>query len=467
MLSSAAATTASVWRVMIVDDSPDDRAEVRRLLLRGSDRRYRLTEAESGKAAIRAVMEAADGPPDCIVLDYNLPDMDAVEVLAAISGPDGMPVCAVVVVTGNVGNDHTRAVLRAGAQDYLGKEWMTQESMTRAVENASERWAMARELRAKETALRASEERFRGIFDSAFQHIGLLSPDGTVIAINRSALDAVGITSEVAIGQSFWNLPWWTRYPDEQTWVRDGCRRASAGDFVRFEARYRLSDGTEAVVDFSITPVRDERGEVILLVPEGRDISDRKRAEQALADQGRRKDEFLATLAHELRNPLAPICNGLNVLRTILSPDATQKTLGMMDRQLGHLVNLVDDLLDVSRVRTGKIKLRTERVTIREAVDAAVESCRPTIEAKDHILTVDIPEMPQIVNGDKNPVGADHRQPVDKRREIQRAWKPHSGHLGSERPRSHRPRFGHGGRNRPRVVADGLGHVHPGTRHPG
>ena len=156
---SAIATDRRTWRVVVVDDSPDDRAEIRRLLLRGSDWRLVFAEAETGAAGVRAVLDADGGPPDCLLLDYNLPDMSAPEVLAALAGPDGLPACPVVVITGSVGHQQSRQVLRAGAQDYVGKNWMTPECLTRAVENAAERWSMTRELRDSEAALRRSAER--------------------------------------------------------------------------------------------------------------------------------------------------------------------------------------------------------------------------------------------------------------------------------------------------------------------
>jgi PAS domain S-box-containing protein len=150
-----------VWRVIVIDDNPEDRAEVRRLLLKGSERRYKLVDAETGAEGVRIILDPAAGLTDCVVLDYHLPDMNAVEVLEALAGPDGLSVCPVVVLTGSVGQTNTRAVLRAGAQDYLGKACMTPESLARAIENATERWAMARELKEREAALKASEERFR------------------------------------------------------------------------------------------------------------------------------------------------------------------------------------------------------------------------------------------------------------------------------------------------------------------
>lgn len=115
---------------------------------------------------------------------------------------------------------------------------------------------------------------------------------------------------------------------------------------------------------------------------------------EALKDADRRKDEFLATLAHELRNPLAPIRNGLQVLRMSPTGAVADEVLGMMDRQLTHLVRLIDDLLDVSRVSQGKIELRKEDITLQSVLQAAVESSQPLLDTGKHTLTVDIPDAP-------------------------------------------------------------------------
>lgn len=120
----------------------------------------------------------------------------------------------------------------------------------------------------------------------------------------------------------------------------------------------------------------------------------------ALQEADRRKDEFLATLAHELRNPLAPLRHGLDILRR--SPDAANvaEIKETMDRQLVHLVRLIDDLLDVSRVSQGKIELRKERVQVADVVRAAVETSRPLAESSGHTLTIDVPPTPVWLDGD-------------------------------------------------------------------
>ncbi|MBI1276051.1 response regulator [bacterium] len=120
----------------------------------------------------------------------------------------------------------------------------------------------------------------------------------------------------------------------------------------------------------------------------------------ALKEADRRKDEFLATLAHELRNPLAPIRNGLQILSMSPTGDVAEKIRDMMERQLTHLVRLIDDLLDVSRISQGKIDLRKERITLQSAVQAAIEASKPLIEASKHTLVLEMQEEPLWVDAD-------------------------------------------------------------------
>ena len=175
------------WCVFIIDDSPEDRSEIHRMLLSGSERRLTFVEAGTGAAGIKAVLGAVP-PPDCVVLDYNLPDMDAHEVLAALIGSDGMPVCPVVVVTGVARREDGRRVLRAGAQNYIGKDWTSAQALTRVIENACEGWAMARELRQRRDALRlvTDRETFRRVFGDAMR--GLTDEH----AIQQTASDLLG-----------------------------------------------------------------------------------------------------------------------------------------------------------------------------------------------------------------------------------------------------------------------------------
>ena len=132
-----------------------------------------------------------------------------------------------------------------------------------------------------------------------------------------------------------------------------------------------------------------------------RDISDRVEALRALQEADRRKDEFIAVLAHELRNPLAPIRNGVQLLRLASGAnDLHRQTIDMIDRQAGHLVRLVDDLLEVSRITSGKMPLQKAAVELSAVVESAVETSRPAIEAARHALEVELPAESVLLHGD-------------------------------------------------------------------
>ena len=131
------------------------------------------------------------------------------------------------------------------------------------------------------------------------------------------------------------------------------------------------------------------------------EIADRIRAEEALRAVDRRKNEYLSTLAHELRNPLAPIRNALEIMR--LSGDASptiEASRAMIDRQVKHLVHLVDDLMDVARVSRGLIKLKLDNVDVRYVVSTAVESVRPMMAKAEHDLRVELPDEPLSLRAD-------------------------------------------------------------------
>lgn len=130
------------------------------------------------------------------------------------------------------------------------------------------------------------------------------------------------------------------------------------------------------------------------------DVTEQKRVEASLKEADRRKDEFIATLAHELRNPLAPIRNGLHLMQLVGTEGKIEQARAMMERQLSQLVRLVDDLLDLSRVTSGKLQLRRERVALADIVEAAVETNRAALDRAGHELTIDLPGDPVYLEGD-------------------------------------------------------------------
>jgi signal transduction histidine kinase len=160
-------------------------------------------------------------------------------------------------------------------------------------------------------------------------------------------------------------------------------------------------DGRIIYVQNDVEPLFDTRGVIYGCVSVCVDLTDRKLAEMALRDADRRKDEFLATLSHELRNPLAPIRTALEVMRIGHDNwDLVEKARATMERQLTHLVRITDDLLDVSRITQNKVELRRERIDLRTVLHSAIESTRPMIDAQAHTLMLDLPRLPLWVDGD-------------------------------------------------------------------
>lgn len=152
--------------------------------------------------------------------------------------------------------------------------------------------------RRAEKALRESEHRFRAIFNSMFQFIGLMRPDGTLIEANETALKFAGISLEEAVDRPFWETRWWQVSEATREELKRAIERAASGDFVRYEVDVLGAGGHVATIDFSIKPVFDERGEVVLLIPEGRDMTEQKDSERAL----KHSQQLLAGITNSARD---------------------------------------------------------------------------------------------------------------------------------------------------------------------
>ena len=171
--------------------------------------------------------------------------------------------------------------------------------------------------------------------------------------------------------------------------------------FVRNDIEIVRRDGTVAYIQNDVEPLFDTHGHVYGCVSVCVDMTDRRMAEKALRDVDRRKDEFLATLSHELRNPLAPLRSALEVMRLARNDaDMIERARATMERQLLQLVRLTDDLLDVARITQSKVDLRRERIDLAAVVQSALEASRPAIDARGHTVIVDLPDAPIRVYAD-------------------------------------------------------------------
>jgi PAS domain S-box-containing protein len=240
--------------------------------------------------------------------------------------------------------------------------------------------------------------RLAAIVESSEDAIISKSLDGVIESWNAAAERMYGYSAEEAIGQSILIVIPPERH-SEETEILARLRRGER--LEHYDTVRRRKNGELFDVSLTVSPLRDASGTVVGASKIARDISERKRAEQALEDANRYKDEFLAMLAHELRNPLAPVSNALQLMR-VVDPASTQAThaRAIMERQLAHLVRLVDDLMEVSRITRGKIELRREELLLSSVMLSAVETARPALEAARHNLRIDMPAEAIEIEGD-------------------------------------------------------------------
>ena len=265
--------SSSNQRILIVEDDPDGRADLRQMLLSGSDRKYEFLEAELGLSALALMQENENSPFDCVILEYHLPDMNAPEVLVSLCNGKEMPPCPVVVITGS-DRKAGPTLLRAGAQDYLGKSWLSAESLTRAIDNAIERFAMLRERVKSEKSLRESEEKFRTLLESAPDAMVIANQDGRIVLVNVELERLFGYSRQELVGANVEILM------PARSHLRHVAQRALYIDRPRTlqlnagpTMRGLRKDGREFPIEVSLSPLKTASG--LLISGSIRDMTER------------------------------------------------------------------------------------------------------------------------------------------------------------------------------------------------
>jgi PAS domain S-box-containing protein len=248
-----------------------------------------------------------------------------------------------------------------------------------------------------EEALRDSEERFRMLADNMAQLAWTCDKLGNVTWYNRRWLEYTGLSFEE---MRDWG---WTKchHPDHVSRVVASVTRSrETGEVWEDTFPLRGKDGKYRWFLSRAIPIRDAERNIIRWFGTNTDVTEQLAAEELLREADRRKNEFLAMLAHELRNPLAPIRNAVQILRLAGGDETIQSVSDTMERQVNQLVRMVDDLLDVNRISKGKIELRTSRIELSSIVHHAVEAVRPNCENRGHDLSVTLPEQPVYLDAD-------------------------------------------------------------------
>jgi len=251
-----------------------------------------------------------------------------------------------------------------------------------------------------ENQLMDNEWKVRAIFDETYQFIGLMTIDGTLIEANRASLEFGGIQASSVLGKPFWETPWWRHSVQLQEKVRQAVKSAAKGEFVRFEATHLDKDGNLHYVDFSLKPVKNFSGKVIYMIPEGRDITERKQIEKNLQEASTKLQEtqvqliqaekmdaigrLVSGVAHEVKNPLEILLQGVNYLEDKVPREDKEmfEIVRMMKNNIKRADNIVRSLLEFSRA--GELSLKAEDI------NNVLESSLDLVRYKVNISNIEI-----------------------------------------------------------------------------
>jgi len=435
--------------ILVVDDLPEKLLVFQTVL---EELGQNVVTARSGSEALRLVLERDFA---VILLDVNMPGMDGYETAGLIRSRRKSAHTPIIFITAYADEMHTSQGYALGAVDYLLSPIVPEVLRTkvgvfidlylmtqRVKRQADERVALAEE-RAARSAAEDTVRRLNFLAEASKVLSSSLEMDTTLqtflrlVVPSQADLGAIALVDERGVLRRV-DLAWDTKDRGVQTAAVEHVE-ALHPDFAGL-LKSTLRNGKYASVDAgSFVPLADGAampafGSMLMLplfarekalgaLAMGfRESGSRSNADQALfedlasraanaldnaklyrdlQDGDRRKNEFLSMLAHELRNPLAPIVNGVQLMRK-LAPNITElrRVEEMMDRQVRHLARIVDDLLDISRITRGKIRLQPAPIPIANVIGQAVEASRPLIETRKHALNMRLPEEKVYVNGD-------------------------------------------------------------------
>jgi signal transduction histidine kinase len=364
-------------RIVLADDNADMRDYVRRLL----GNRWSVETVRNGREALEAVRRRR---ADLVITDVMMPEVDGFGLLRALRGDEGTRDIPVLMLSARAGEEMRLEGLQAGADDYLVKPFSARDLLARV------------EMQLLRASMRAVEDLQRRQLSEVFQQapaaIAILrGPDHVFELANPSYLGLIGNRNVLGkpVREALPELAGQEIYELLDTVYATG--QPHVGRALRLMIiRAPAAPPEECFFDFVYQPMRDATGAVDGISVVAFDVTELAQARREAEVANRTKDEFLAMLGHELRNPLAPILTALQLMR--LRGGATlEQERTVIERQTRHLVRLVDDLLDVSRIARGKIDLRRERIEVSEVVAKAIEMSSPLLEERQHDLTVDVP----------------------------------------------------------------------------
>ena len=361
-----------MWiKILLVEDNPADADLLAELLEVSVGVQWELVSVDY---LHQAIAHLSKHPCDVVLLDLSLPDSHGLETLTRLL--EVAPDTAMVVMTGLDDEAIALESVRLGAQDYIVKGQITTQLLVRTIRYAIERSQTFQ-------MLRESERRFRAIFDSSFQLTKLLTPEGIVLEVNETALQFTGMRSEDVVGSPIWKQPIWEQSPKAKEQLKAGIVKAGMGEFFRSEIDFLGKNDQTITVDFSLKPVKNETGQVLLLIAEARDITDRKRAEAEILKALAREKElselrakFVTMVSHEFRTPLTTIQFSAGLLQDYSSEwSEDKKSTHFVRIQLAikRMTELLEDILVIGKIEANTLQFQPVSLNLEKFCRQLVE----------------------------------------------------------------------------------------------
>jgi signal transduction histidine kinase/DNA-binding response OmpR family regulator len=412
--------------ILVVDDLPEKHVVFRSIL---EELGQNVVSARSGQEALRCILEMEFA---VILLDVNMPDIDGLETAGLIRQYKKTAQTPIVFITAYVDDVQAKRGYQLGAVDYIPSP-VVPEVLRSKVRVFVELFRMNRQLQlqaaarealgraeAARAAAEAASERADYLSEASQRLSRSLNLDDTIAALFHVAVPALGERAVVALANADGSLARVVAHPpvpDGVDPLSEGQRAAVVQALALRQFQLHRAGGQAS----AICPLLagDRAGGAVVLVASERTMDETRQAQAkevvsrasiamenarlytAVQEADRRKNEFLAMLAHELRNPLAPIRNAVHIMRADeVTPQTMTWARDVIGRQADHMARLVDDLLDVSRIVQGKVAVKPEKLRLAALVDRALEGSSPRLAARDQILNVELPEEDIELDGD-------------------------------------------------------------------
>jgi len=380
--------------VLIAEDRDGPRYVKHSILQRAG---FAVLETASGQAVLSLVRQHA---PAVVLLSTRLPDINGLEVCRLLKSDPRTARTLVLMTSSGLSSPRQRAqALDGGADAYLvepaePEELASSINALLRLRGAEDAW------RRTSQALHENEDLFRQLAECVGNVVWIIEPSQPRLLFVSSAFETLWGRPASELGDDPRRCLAWLP-EEERPRVSEAFERMLRDGHLDTEFQLVRPDGDVREISVRAFPVNDAEGRFVRVAGICQDITRHKRAERMLRDEEHRRDDFLAMLAHELRNPLAPMRSAIDLLmQQTPSREDMFRARDVIARQLHHLTRLVDELLDISRFNQGVITLRNDLVELRSALNTAVETVRPEMEARRHTLRLSLPERPLPIRGD-------------------------------------------------------------------